>query len=169
MNVLVKAVVLCGMFACIGPAWSVEPVAMTGDPILTVSGKINHQGHGVQIQYDLAGLEAMGKTEIQTTTIWTDGVLTFEGVSLDVLANRFGVEGGTIHASAINDYVVHIPVSDAVPDGPIIAYRVNGQEMSVRNKGPLWLIYPYDSNAKYRTEVIYSRSIWQLDRLEFVE
>jgi len=41
--------------------------------------------------------------------------------------------------------------------------------MSVREKGPLWVIYPYDSDAKFRTEVIYSRSIWQLDRLAIVQ
>ena len=50
--------------------------------------------------------------------------------------------------------------------GPIIAYMMNGEEMSVRNKGPLWLVYPYDLNHEYRSEVIYSRSIWQLDRID---
>jgi len=39
----------------------------------------------------------------------------------------------------------------------------------LREKGPLWVIYPYDSDAKFRTEVIYSRSIWQLDRLAIVQ
>jgi hypothetical protein len=38
--------------------------------------------------------------------------------------------------------------------------------MSVRDKGPLWLVYPYDSAAKYQSEVVFSRSIWQLNRLE---
>jgi hypothetical protein len=46
---------------------------------------------------------------------------------------------------------------------------MDGNAMSVRDKGPLWVIYPYDSDAAYRTEVIYSRSIWQLDRLEVVQ
>jgi hypothetical protein len=37
--------------------------------------------------------------------------------------------------------------------------------MSLREKGPLWVIYPYDSDPAYRTEETYSRSIWQLNRL----
>jgi hypothetical protein len=45
---------------------------------------------------------------------------------------------------------------------------MDGKTMSVRDKGPLWIIYPYDSSADYRTEVVYSRSIWQLDRIEAV-
>ncbi len=168
MNILAKALIFCGFSGLFSPVWSVD-LTMTGDPILTVSGKIHGQDTAKKIQFDLAALEAMGQTEFQTTTIWTDGVLTFVGVSLDVLVDRFDVQGGTILASAINDYVVQIPVSDAVPDGPILAYRVNGKEMSVRDKGPLWLVYPYDTHAKYRTEVVYSRSIWQLDRLEFAD
>ena len=43
------------------------------------------------------------------------------------------------------------------------------ETMSIRDKGPLWVVYPYDSSADYRTEVIYSRSIWQLDRIEVVD
>ena len=31
---------------------------------------------------------------------------------------------------------------------------------------PLWLIYPYDHNQAYQAELIYSRSIWQLVRLD---
>ncbi|RYH00523.1 oxidoreductase, partial [Salipiger sp. IMCC34102] len=76
------------------------------------------------------------------------------------------VDGGTLLATAINDYTVEIPVSDAVEGGPIIAYQMDGAEMQVRDKGPLWIVYPYDDTPEYRSEVIYSRSIWQLDRIE---
>jgi hypothetical protein len=41
--------------------------------------------------------------------------------------------------------------------------------MSLRDKGPLWIIYPYDSKSDFRTEVVYSRSIWQRDRLEALD
>jgi hypothetical protein len=37
----------------------------------------------------------------------------------------------------------------------------------VRDKGPLWLVYPYDSVSAYQTEVIYARSIWQVKQMEF--
>jgi hypothetical protein len=38
--------------------------------------------------------------------------------------------------------------------------------MTVRDKGPLWIVYPYDAKPEYRQELIYSRSIWQLDHIE---
>ena len=65
----------------------------------------------------------------------------------------------------INDYAVEIPSDDWVEGGPIVAYLNNDEPMSVREKGPLWVVYPYDSDAAYQTEVTYSRSIWQLDRI----
>lgn len=138
----------------------------TGEVVLTVTGDIavtNADGAAV---FDRAMLEAMAPVELTTTTMWTDGPQVFTGVLLLDLLAMLGVAGGTIRATAINDYAVDIPVSDAVEGGPVVAYLLNGQPMSVRDKGPLWIVYPYDSKREYRSEVIYSRSIWQLDRME---
>lgn len=133
--------------------------------ILTVQSSTSDAEPSEDLQFDLGALEALGKTEVTTTTIWTDGVQRFEGVSLKVLLDMLNVTEGGIEVWAANDYLADIPITDAVENGPIIAYRLNGAEMSLREKGPLWLIYPYDSDPRYRSEVIYSRSVWQLDRL----
>lgn len=150
------------------PVWAEDMAAPTGDVILTVSGNVENTNVDNTAQFDLEMLEALEKTTIETSTIWTEGVQVFEGVSLATLAAELGITGETLLASAINDYTVEVPLSDAVEDGPILAYRLNGKEMSVREKGPLWIVYPYDAKADFRTEVIYSRSIWQLDRVEAV-
>lgn len=140
-----------------------------GDVILTVSGPLETANVNDTAQFDLEMLEALDATTFDTSTIWTEGEHSFTGVSLSVLADRLGLGGASLRATAINDYAVDIPLSDAVKGGPIVAYRMDGDTMSVRDKGPLWIVYPYDSNADYRTEVVYSRSIWQLDRIEVVE
>lgn len=119
--------------------------------------------------YDRAALEALGIETVETTTIWTEGVQVFEGVPLARLMQEIGAQEGKMLATAINDYTVEIPLSDAVENGPIVAITMNGAQMSVRDKGPLWVVYPYDANEDYRTEVVYSRSIWQLDRIEVVQ
>lgn len=143
--------------------------APIGDVILTVSGAISTTNVGDTAIFDLEMLKALDTTTIVTTTIWTEGEQVFQGVALDVLMDRMGVDDGTLKATAINDYSVEIPVSDALPGGPILAYLLNGDQMSIRDKGPLWVIYPFDANTDYRSEVIYSRSIWQLDRIEAIE
>ena len=154
---------------CSVPAWAQDLATPTGDVVLTIAGQIAITHVDDTAQFDLEMLESLKTETIRTTTIWTDGTRTFEGVSLATLVERVGIEGSELRATAINDYSVNIPLSDAVEGGLILAYRVDGNTMSVRDKGPLWVIYPYDSDSDYRTEVIYSRSIWQLDRLEAVE
>jgi hypothetical protein len=152
-------------------AVSVSTVAIADEvaaPLLTVSGAFDTV-EGDALALDRSALMELPITTFETSTIWTEGAHTFTGVSLADLAADLGIESGQFLATAINDYTVEIPFSDAVEGGPIIAYLMDGKEMSVRDKGPLWVIYPYDSDADYRSEVIYSRSIWQLDRLEIVQ
>jgi hypothetical protein len=117
----------------------------------------------------LDDLKQLGATELETSTIWTEGVHQFTGVLLSDLLGYLGAQGSQIEATAINDYSITIPVSDAVDGGPIVAYLMNGETMSRRDKGPLWIVYPFDSDAKYRTETIYSRSIWQLNKIAVME
>lgn len=146
-----------------------EMALPTGDIILTVTGEIDVTNAESALVLDFDALAALDAETLETTTIWTEGLQSFQGVSLKTLTDLLGTKEGTLLAAAINDYTVEIPVSDAVEGGPIIAYLMNDKEMSVRDKGPLWVIYPYDRNADYRSEVVYSRSIWQLDRIEVVK
>jgi hypothetical protein len=153
--------------ALLAPAAFAQSLASpSGDVLLTVSGDIAATNDGDTAVFDRAMLEALPVVEFTTTTTWTEGPQTFTGVGLHDLIETLGVEDGTLRAAAVNDYAVDIPVEDAVEGGPIVAYLLNGAPMSVRDKGPLWIVYPYDAKREYRSEVIYSRSIWQLERIE---
>ena len=140
--------------------------AVADDTVLTVSGAVAASDNGETWTFDMADLMAMPSEAFETTTIWTEGVQSFEGGSLHFLLDHVGANGAELSAVALNDYAVSIPTADAVEGGPMIAYSQNGAEMSVRNKGPLWIVYPYDVNEDYKSEEYYSRSIWQLDRIE---
>lgn len=67
---------------------------------------------------------------------------------------------------AANDYAVEMPCTAMTPDYPIVANRINGAHFSIRDKGPLWVVFPYDSSPDLRTETIYAYSIWQLVEIE---
>ena len=130
------------------------------DIILSVTD-VNDTVHSLNMQT----LREIGVESITTSTIWTEGVHEFTGVPLVALLRHLDIQGGEIQAFAINDYSVSIPASDARPGGPILAFEQNGEPIPRRRKGPLWIIYPFDSAPEFRTETIYSRSIWQLNRL----
>ncbi len=138
----------------------------TGEVLLSVTGDIANTNADGAALFDRAMLEALPSVTIQTQTIWTEGLQTFTGVQLVDLAAYVGTDAESLRATAVNDYAVSIPSEDWVDGGPILAYLNNGAPMSLRDKGPLWVIYPYDSKPAYQSEVAYSRSIWQLDRIE---
>jgi hypothetical protein len=48
----------------------------------------------------------------------------------------------------------------------LVAYAMNGQTMQLRDKGPLWIVFPYDDSVQYQTDYVFSQSVWQLNRLD---
>lgn len=137
-----------------------------GPVLLRVSGEIAVTNDGDSAIFDLAMLRDLDTRTIRTSTIWTDGVQDFTGVPLHAVIERLGISSGSLRARAINDYAVDIPLEDAQLDHALIAFERGGKPMSVRDKGPLWIIYPFDENPDFQAEVYYTRSIWQLDRIE---
>lgn len=154
--------------ACAAVAGTLPP-APSGPPLLTVGGDIACTNDGDQAAFDLPGLESLGHDTIRTTTVWTEGEQEFEGVRLAAVLEAVCAEGGRVQAGALNDYRVRFPLDEMMLDGALIAYRRNGETMPLRDRGPLWIVFPWDDNAAYRTEEVYNRSVWQLERLDVID
>ncbi|MGO1119928.1 molybdopterin-dependent oxidoreductase [Rhodovibrionaceae bacterium A322] len=137
----------------------------TGKVLLTVSGNIEHtNGDGVA-SFDREMLMALGSHSLTVETPWTEGANTFKGPLVKDLLSRVGARGKTIMATAINDYQTEIPVEDAQTYNIILAMEHNGKVLTVRNRGPLWVIFPWSEHSELQTEMYYARSIWQLKSL----
>jgi hypothetical protein len=150
-------------------AWAAELGRPTSRVILTVSGAIGvTNGSGIA-ELDRQVLESLPMTQLKTTTPWTDGVRTFTGPLVRDLLDFVGATGTKIRARAINDYAVEIPVQDLLSDRVILAMTMDGERLRVRNKGPLWIIYPWSQNQNLQNVEIYARSIWQLREIEVQE
>ena len=157
-------------FASLSTAsYAVDMPQPKSEIILTASGEIGASNVGETAVFDLEMIKALGAISIETTTIWTDGVQTFVGVPLAALLEALAAEGTVLKATAVNDYAIEIPLDDPTSKAALIAYENNGAVMTLRDKGPLWIVYPYDEAPQFQTEVVYSRSIWQLDRIEITE
>ncbi|TQS73657.1 molybdopterin-dependent oxidoreductase [Rhodobacteraceae bacterium] len=151
--------VVCACLAIGGvraPASAHEP-----EPLLTF---VN--GSAVHVELDLEDLEDLPVGQFTTTTIWTDGPQTYEGVFLHDLLAYFNVTEGEIRVTAVNDYSVSMPVTELRDQEALLAFKRNGKIMSMRQKGPLWIVYPYDNNTNLQNEIVYSRSVWQVVRLD---
>jgi hypothetical protein len=131
-------------------------------PLLTLDGAI---GKAPSLAFTQAELDAMPQSEIKTNTPWYDGVHTFSGPKLSAVLELAVANGKTITAHALNDYSAELPVEDAAKFGVILAMRMDGELLSIRDKGPIFIIYPYDSAAELQHDVYYTRSVWQVDKL----
>ncbi|MES0882057.1 molybdopterin-dependent oxidoreductase [Roseibium sp. SCP14] len=127
--------------------------------VLTVSGGT---AAGDPVQLSIQDLEALPQIEYVTATPWHDGRVTFKGTLLSDLMDHLGAKGENAEIIALNDYRAVLPVSDFAEHAPILAYQLNGKYMRIRDKGPLFVIYPFDDKPELKTEVHYSRSVWQV-------
>jgi len=149
----------------------VAAVSAFGSTLLASDEKVilTVNGLGDPVEFTQSQLAEIGTDTFETSTIWTEGGHEFTGVPLSAFLASLDVTSGMMFASAINDYTIEFPVEDALLEGPMIAYLLDGAPMSVRDKGPLWIVYPYDLNPDFQNEDAYARSIWQLDRIEIAQ
>lgn len=167
-NLTGAAAIVLALQGCSAQLWAsgVELPVPEGPVVLTVTGLIGVTNADGAAVFDLAMIEAMADASFETSTIWTEGITRFEGIVLRDLLDRVGAEGSRVLLVALNDYVVEIPTDEIGADAPLLAVRRDGARMPVRDRGPLWVVYPYDAQPEFRTELVYMRSIWQLARIE---
>jgi hypothetical protein len=138
----------------------------TGDVILTVTGSVTQPNAGDKAEFDLEMLEKLVSRTGTMETPWTTGKVTFSGPMLSAILEAAGADGTTLTITALNDYAAEIPMSDAKDFDTILATRMDGKLMSVRDKGPLFLIYPFDEKPELYNEKYFSRSVWQIKAIE---
>jgi len=131
----------------------------TGKVVLTISGKVTN---GEAVDFTIAQLEALGTSSITTSSPWEVEAVNFEGVSMAVLMQAVGATGDTAAILALNKYRTEVPFSDFIDHGVILASRKNGEPMPISDKGPLFVVYPFDEKPELNTEIYHSRSAWQV-------
>ncbi len=136
-----------------------------GQTILTIEGKIGVTNADGKAVFDRAMLEQVGTVTIETTTPWFDGPVKFEGVPANAVMDLVAAEGTEVVAVALNDFRTTIPLADFSKYRVILALKRNGEYMPIRDKGPLFIVYPYDSDPQLQSQQFYARSVWQLARL----
>jgi len=146
------------------PAAALE--ARSGKVVLSITGNVSRPNAGANADFDMAMLEKLPQHSFTTMTPWYPEPKTFTGPLLrDVLAAA-GAKGSLLRAVALNDYKTEIPAEDANQYDMIVARLLDGKPMLTREKGPLFIVYPFDSKASLRTAPFYSRSAWQLRALD---
>lgn len=155
--------------AALCAAWATPPAPAAEaaePPILTLRCDAEPQPSH---RWTLSQLRQLPRQTIQTALPASLGGLsrqTWTGVSLQTLMEQSHCHGTRIKVLALNAYADTIPQQDLSAYHPILADTRDGQDISVRDKGPLIVIYPFDEQPSLNTQVYFNRSVWQVYALE---
>ncbi|MDN6321603.1 MAG: molybdopterin-dependent oxidoreductase [Halomonas sp.] len=142
------------------------PLPAPSEPvILTIDGNIHHTNVGDTAQFDTTMLGSLETHTLATETSVTDGVNQFAGFLLRDLLKWVGADGEQIIATALNDYIVEIPLNDFYQYDVLVATHMDGQALTPRDKGPLWIVYPRSDHTELQDIRYDYRWVWQLNGL----
>jgi hypothetical protein len=156
------------LFLCVMSIASYAADKPKGRVLLTVSGAIDTANLQQESTFDLAMLNSLPQYTITTHNPWTKGIHTYQGFSAADLLKQLGSTATFLQVTALNEYMTEIPLSDFTENGAILATHLDGKPMSVRNLGPIMMIYPFDEHEELKSEMFYGRSIWQIDRIKAI-
>lgn len=113
-------------------------------------------------------LSEFPQTEIATELPWLEGVTSFTGVQVSDIFEHIKMPiPKTMTFVALNDYQIEVVVEDIENYQPIIANRKNGKIMTVRDKGPFWLIFPLSQYPEINNTDYHAKMIWQLKEIRY--
>jgi hypothetical protein len=168
-DMLRRKLALLPFIALAAPARAQAPVVqpLSGREVLRVTGRLAAPFRAEGARFDLAALEALGRVDLLTRTAWTGAQpQRFAGVPLARLVEAVGAEGPGLRGVALNDYAIRAPLADLLRDGAFLATRQDGEPLRVRDRGPVWMIFPWSQRPELDVATIRERAIWQLRRLE---
>lgn len=119
-------------------------------------------GGALKQEFALSDLDALPQQSFITSTIWTTEPAEFSGPSLSAVMAASGQTAEVLTLRAVNRYSITMNTGALEENAPIVATRINGKTFGLRERGPLWVVYPYDANPRYRSEHTFAASIWQL-------
>jgi len=137
--------------------------ADTGPVILTV---LNKQAPERPVSFTLSELQALESRTFTLTHDWSDGPHTYKGPLLSAVLAKAGTSGRIVKLRALNEYFIEIERTFIDKYQPILAWQEDGRTLSVRSKGPLWLLTPLHKYPELSEPANVSKLIWQLSTIE---
>lgn len=133
--------------------------------VLTVYGDITLNNHHYNRQdFTLSELQALTQAEITTAHPWSTEPHHYRGVDMNSLLNFLFSHRRvlSLQLEALNNFSIDVSWEQISSHSPILAWQENKQVMSLRNKGPLWLVLPFDQVSKVQQADFLHFMVWQL-------
>lgn len=139
-----------------------------GETLLVVRGAIDLPNVGDEAHIGREHLESLPRERFTTRTPWTDDPdgHTFEGVRLSALLEAVGARGSRIKALGTDDYAATLEGLDFERYPIIVADTQDGEPLTLRTLGPLWIMFPFDDHPELETQANTAAAVWQLIEMD---
>ncbi|NKX40316.1 molybdopterin-dependent oxidoreductase [Rhodobacteraceae bacterium R_SAG2] len=118
------------------------------------------------VDFTLEQLQTLPQTTVVTANDYVEPSAVFQGPLLRTVLEVLEIDkDAELKMIALNDFTSTVPASDAFDYDVILAVLRDGEPMTVRNKGPIWVIYPMDDNPELRSDIYNDRLVWQLKEI----
>ncbi len=146
----------------------VKPLILKADTLLSIQA-IENSGCDKANQLNDDKLLALPQQEFVTHHSWSDKAESFKGPLLRDVLNTTCRNTKKIKLTALNDYAVDMDFSKLEKYQPILAMSVNGKRLSIREKGPLWIMMPLDKYKEIEASSMDGVMIWQLSDIKILK
>lgn len=125
---------------------------------------------GTVKSYTLSRIEGLGLRQLVTSTFWSSKPIKFSGVLLRDLLEDAGLDDAQqIRVAALDGYHAIIPENDWRQWEVLVATRQDQQPITIREKGPLRIIYPLDLGGAVAESDMRVRWVWAIKSIERAE
>jgi hypothetical protein len=151
-------------------SWAQTWTRSTDNPNKTVLTLrwINPLGEATSLPLKQAQIDALPLHSISLQlpmALGIEGFHQWRGISLQDLLKLADSPGEHLRIQALNGYYTVMPRSDVARYNPVLANHRDGIKLSIRDKGPFILIYPFQQYDELNQQTYMNRSVWQINEI----
>lgn len=137
-----------------------------GEVILEVSGNIRFTNGDDVAEFDREMINAIKVRTIQTNNHVVEEVVPYRGPILSEIIKSVGGKGSVVRVYALDDYVAELRWVDIEKYQVILATHENGKQLTIADKGPLFVVFPFSDYPELQQDAFYNQSVWQVKAIE---
>ena len=145
-----------------------KTISLKADTLLNIQA-INNSGCQQSVQLNDRQLLALPQQQFVTHHSWSETPESFSGPLLEDVLDMACDNTKKIKLTALNNYAIDMDFSQLKQYQPIIALSVNGKRLSIREKGPLWIMLPLDDLKGIKEKSLDGVLIWQLSDIAILK
>lgn len=131
----------------------------------TIDSFIIKNSDGNKIKVTRKEMEELPQYSITTSTNFTLKS-EFVGVKFKDIIDKYSLYGSKVRAYSLDDYSFTLPIDEMKNYNVIIAYKKDGNYMSISELGPFSIIYPRDNFPELNNLSVNAKTVWQVKLLE---